>query len=160
MSAPVPETPRPRSAPSPASTAPPRRRPPFSPLSALSSAGGEPSPAHSFRSASLRSPESVSGASRYTRTFSAAASQAGSLATTTASPAGPARFKRGHVRKKPGQQLAPPPVRTANPDEVDLMALEEPDEVFRLFGVRDVRRIEQRARCALGPPVRTVPQAI
>ncbi|GAA5996272.1 uncharacterized protein JCM10292_007502 [Rhodotorula paludigena] len=153
MSASVPETPRPRSAPSPASTAPPRRRPPFSPLSALSSAGGEPSPVHSFRSASLRSPESVSGASRYTRTFSAAASQAGSLATTTASPAGPARFKRGHVRKKPGQQLAPPPVRTANPDEVDLMALEEPDEVFRLFGVRDVRRIEQRASDAAAAKV-------
>jgi hypothetical protein len=28
------------------------------------------------------------------------------------------------------------------------MALEEPDEVFRMFGVRDVRKIEQRARCA------------
>jgi hypothetical protein len=33
-----------------------------------------------------------------------------------------------------------------NPDLVDLMALEEPDSVFRMFGVRDVRKIEQRAR--------------
>ncbi|GEM09693.1 vps51/Vps67 domain-containing protein [Rhodotorula toruloides] len=80
------------------------------------------------------------------------ASQAGSIATT-ASPGGPAKFKRGHARQRPGQPPLPPPVRTHNPDEVDLMALEEPDEVFRMFGVRDVRKIEQRASDAANAKV-------
>ncbi|BGP30113.1 hypothetical protein JCM10296v2_001865 [Rhodotorula toruloides] len=71
----------------------------------------------------------------------------------TPSPGGPARFKRGHARKRPGQPPLPPPVRTNNPDEVDLMALEEPDEVFRMFGVRDVRKIEQRASDAANAKV-------
>ncbi|BGO97744.1 Vps51/Vps67 domain-containing protein [Rhodotorula toruloides ATCC 204091] len=162
MASQPPETPRPRSSSSTTSfTSPPpssRRRPPpsvLSPLSGLSNA----SPAVSLRSStyqsSVRSPESVSGnslaPSRF-RTFSAAASQAGSIATT-ASPGGPARLKRGHARKRPGQPPIPPPVRTNNPDEVDLMALEEPDEVFRMFGVRDVRKIEQRASDAANAKV-------
>ncbi|BGP06083.1 hypothetical protein JCM10049v2_001902 [Rhodotorula toruloides] len=162
MASQPPETPRPRSSSSTTSfTSPPpssRRRPPpsvLSPLSGLSNA----SPAASLRSStyqsSARSPESVSGyslaPSRF-RTFSATASQAGSIATT-ASPGGPARFKRGHARKRPGQPPLPPPVRTNNPDEVDLMALEEPDEVFRMFGVRDVRKIEQRASDAANAKV-------
>lgn len=37
-------------------------------------------------------------------------------------------------------------VKSANPDDVDLLALEDPDEVFKAFGVRDVRKLEQRAR--------------
>lgn len=40
-------------------------------------------------------------------------------------------------------------VKSANPDEVDLMALEDPDELFRLFGVRDVRGLEKRSRLVL-----------
>ncbi|GAA6016520.1 hypothetical protein JCM10207_002825 [Rhodosporidiobolus poonsookiae] len=59
-------------------------------------------------------------------------------------PGGPHRFSRGHARKK-GQPGAPPPPKATNPNDVDLMALEEPDEVFRLFGVRDVRKLEKRA---------------
>ncbi|GAA5978474.1 hypothetical protein JCM10908_004369 [Rhodotorula pacifica] len=130
----------------------------LSPLSTL--ANSTSSPAHSFRSTSYaqssRSPESVSGQSllqlapstRY-RSFSAAASQAGSLATTTANTqAGATRFKRSHARRRPGQPPlppAPPVVKSANPDDVDLLALEDPDDVFRAFGVRDVRKIEQRA---------------
>ncbi|BGP37947.1 hypothetical protein JCM10449v2_001874 [Rhodotorula kratochvilovae] len=153
-----PETPRARPS-LPGLVSPPSRRPAFSPLSTLSSAA---SPAHSFRTStyqsSVRAPESVSGyslaPSRFTTRFSASASQAGSVATT-ANPAGPAKFRRGHVRKRPGQPSQPPvqQTRTANPDEVDLMALEEPDEVFRLFGVRDVRRIEQRASDAAAAKV-------
>ena len=73
--------------------------------------------------------------------FSAAGSNAGTTTTTATTLAGPTRFKRGHARKK-----APVVVRTANPDELDLMALEDPDEVFRLFGVRDVRGLEKRAK--------------
>jgi hypothetical protein len=34
-----------------------------------------------------------------------------------------------------------------NPDQLDFGTLEDPDEVFRLFGVRDVRGLEKRAGC-------------
>jgi len=133
---------------------PSRRRPALSPLSTVQGS----SPAHSFRS--HRPPESVSGVSlapsRFTlsnpfpRPPSGSPSLAGS--TATGAHAGSTRFRRGHVRKRPGQHQQPPgpsvaALASANPDEVDLMALEEPDDVFRSFGVRDVRRIEQRARC-------------
>jgi hypothetical protein len=47
--------------------------------------------------------------------------------------------------------MSPVVVPSMNPDELDLMALEDPDEVFRLFGVRDVTGLEKRARCV---PVR------
>jgi hypothetical protein len=145
------------------STPPPNRTRPtpsiLSPLSTLSNN----SPNDSFRSSSYQpsiySQSSLSAAplSRYINssssasiapsTFSVAPSNAGSIATT-ANPSGPTRFKRTHVRKKGHGAQTPPPVRTSNPDEVDLMALEEPDEVFRMFGVRDVRKLEKRARCA------------
>ncbi|GAA5888088.1 hypothetical protein JCM6882_000277 [Rhodosporidiobolus microsporus] len=84
--------------------------------------------------------------------FSGAISHAGSIATT-ANPNGPARFRRGHAKKKVGGVQTPPAVRTNNPDEVDLMALEEPDEVFRMFGVRDVRKLEKRASDAASAKV-------
>ncbi|GAA5894110.1 hypothetical protein JCM8208_002350 [Rhodotorula glutinis] len=138
---------------------PSRRRPALSPLSTVQGT----SPAHSFRS--HRPPESVSGASlapsRFTLSnpFPRPASGSPSLAgsTATGAHAGSTRFRRGHVRKRPGQTLAPGPsvaaLASANPDEVDLMALEEPDDVFRSFGVRDVRRIEQRASDAAAAKV-------
>lgn len=166
MAQPPPETPKhtrpPRSAPSsssqrvPSSPASSRRpRPALSPLSTVQG----PGPSHSFRTStyqsSVRPPESISGLSlapsRLTRVLTGTASQAGS--TATGAHAGSTKFRRGHVRKRPGQLAAPAgsAVSSANPDEVDLMALEEPDDVFRAFGVRDVRRIEQRARCV--PPL-------
>lgn len=138
---------------------------PLSTVAASSPAHSQPySPAYS-RAQSFRTqpgrqgtrspPGSISGQSllqlapstRY-RAFSAAASQAGSLATTTANTAGPTRFKRTLARKRPGQEQAPAAaaVKSANPDAVDLLALEDPDDVFRAFGVRDVRKLEQRAR--------------
>ncbi|GAA5862298.1 hypothetical protein JCM3774_004855 [Rhodotorula dairenensis] len=169
-------TSRPRSAPlastpvsSPASA---RRRGPApatsAVLSPLSTLAGSPSP-HPYRAPSLRSPtESVSAQSsswlnlapssnRY-RSFSAAASHAGSLATTTATTANHTRFNRSHARARPGQspssQAASSPAaaaavsavaKSANPDDVDLLALDDPDQIFRAFGVRDVRKIEHRA---------------
>ncbi|GAA6052775.1 hypothetical protein JCM3770_003543 [Rhodotorula araucariae] len=158
MSVNPPETPRPRPA-AAVAVSPPSRRPALSPLSQLSTAA---SPAQSFRTSTyqspIRAPESVSGyslaQSRFTTRFSASASQAGSVATT-ANPAGPVKFRRGHVRKRPGHPTQPPTSqsRARNPDDVDLMALEEPDQVFRLFGVRDVRRIEQRASDAAADKV-------
>lgn len=36
-------------------------------------------------------------------------------------------------------------MRSSDPDQLDLGSLEDPDEVFRLFGVRDVRSLEKRA---------------
>ena len=155
-------SPRPRLAP----IVPPLASTPISSPAASASArrrGYTPSMAPSIRSPG---PESVSGQSllqltapssssfRY-RSFSAAHSQAGSLATTTANTTtagGPTRFKRNHARKRGGGG-GPPPitpalVKSANPDDVDLLALEDPDQIFRAFGVRDVRKIEQRARSA------------
>ncbi|KAM0792242.1 hypothetical protein ACM66B_004936 [Microbotryomycetes sp. NB124-2] len=127
-----------------------RRRPGvLSPLSSFnatttSSASSTPgyAPSTSMSQASLPS------LYRNQSTMSASASVAGSLASTTATTQpGPVRFKRGHARRKAN---ANPMVsqRTINPDELDLMALEDPDEVFRLFGVRDVRGLEKRARDA------------
>ncbi|GAA5868487.1 hypothetical protein JCM8547_006289 [Rhodosporidiobolus lusitaniae] len=149
------------------STPPPsRRRPAPSVLSPLSTQ----SPNDSFRSSSYQPSlfshsdlSTLSGAplSRYLNSsvasiapssFSVAPSHAGSLATT-ANPSGPIRFKRGHVRKGRGGVQTPPAVKTNNPDEVDLMALEEPDEVFRQFGVRDVRKLEKRASDAAAAKV-------
>ncbi|GAA5950551.1 hypothetical protein JCM21900_001227 [Sporobolomyces salmonicolor] len=138
-------------------TSPPsRRRPPLalSPLSTLTAS----SPADSFRTYSYQasSPSHSSftaGQSSHYLSFSAAASNAGSLATT-ANPAGPAKFRRGHARKKAGAAgLLQQAVRTSSPDELDLMSLEEPDEVFRLFGVRDVRKLEKRASDAAAAKV-------
>lgn len=87
------------------------------------------------------------------RSFSAAASHAGSLATTTANTAAAGhttRFKRSHARAHEPVPSRPAAVigtaKSANPDDVDLLALEDPDQVFRAFGVRDVRKLEQRAR--------------
>lgn len=152
-------SPRPRLAP----IAPPLASTPISSPGASASArrrGYTPSLAPSIRSPG---PESVSGqsllqltapsssSSRY-RSFSAAHSQAGSLATTaanTTTAGGPTRFKRNHARKRGGggaPPSAPALVKSANPDDVDLLALEDPDQIFRAFGVRDVRKIEQRAR--------------
>ncbi|GAA5845764.1 hypothetical protein JCM9279_006102 [Rhodotorula babjevae] len=140
---------------------PSRRRPALSPLSTVQGS----SPANSFRS--HRPPESVSGLSlapsRFTlsnpfpRPPTGSPSLAGS--TATGAHAGSTRFRRGHVRKRPGHNPPPAPgaaqaaLASANPDEVDLMALEEPDDVFRSFGVRDVRRIEQRASDAAAAKV-------
>ncbi|CEQ39931.1 SPOSA6832_01483, partial [Sporobolomyces salmonicolor] len=138
-------------------TSPPsRRRPPLalSPLSTLTAS----SPADSFRTYSYQasSPSHstfTAGQSSHYLSFSAAASNAGSLATT-ANPAGPAKFRRGHARKKAGAPgLLQQAVRTSSPDELDLMSLEEPDEVFRLFGVRDVRKLEKRASDAAAAKV-------
>lgn len=68
---------------------------------------------------------------------------AGSVGTSaTTQPGGVSRFRRGHQRKK----LGPVGVATANSDELDFMTLEEPDQVFRLFPVREVRGLEKRAR--------------
>lgn len=60
---------------------------------------------------------------------------------TTTTPGGPAKFRRGHARKK-----APVVQATSNPDELDLNTLTDPDDLFRMFGVRDVRGLEKRAR--------------
>ncbi|GAA6027025.1 hypothetical protein JCM8097_006050 [Rhodosporidiobolus ruineniae] len=152
------------------STPPPSRRPrpPPSVLSPLSSLRGDTnSPNDSFRSSastyqpSLISHSSLSRLSSHRfltldtsssslPSFSVAPSHAGSLATT-ANPSGPTRFRRAHGRK-PGQPH-PPAVRSGNPDEVDLMALEDPDDVFRSFGVRDVRKLEKRASDAAAAKV-------
>lgn len=120
-----------------------RRRPHVSPISSI---GGSPStmsintnyhPSNLSQS-SLMSPHYSS--------FSAAPSLAGSTATlATTQPGGPSRFKRGHARKQATPGLLPV-IQSMNPDELDLMQLEDPDEVFRLFGVRDVRGLEKRAR--------------
>ncbi|GAA5841984.1 hypothetical protein JCM11251_001436 [Rhodosporidiobolus azoricus] len=161
------------------STPPPssRRRPVFSPLSSLSTTSIA-SPNDSFRTQGSSyqpsiishsnfsllsgsgpslsrylpsSSASAAGGPHSVANYSGAISQAGSIATT-ANPNGPARFKRGHARKKVGG-VNTPPVRTSNPDELDLMALEEPDEVFRMFGVRDVRKLEKRASDAAAAKV-------
>lgn len=66
----------------------------------------------------------------------------GTSATATTQPGGVSTFRRGHQRKKLGPVFVP----SANPDELDLMTLEEPDQVFRMFPVREVRGLENRAR--------------
>ncbi|KAM0753713.1 hypothetical protein T439DRAFT_322606 [Meredithblackwellia eburnea MCA 4105] len=77
--------------------------------------------------------------------FSAAASQAGSHVapppSTTTTANNSQRFKKGHTRKR----LQPTNLKSQNPDDLDLATLEDPEDAFRLFGVRDVRRIEKRA---------------
>lgn len=120
----------------PSVSSPLARRPRPTPLSLSPSSSYRGTPGSYQHFPSL----SPSASSRY-MSFSAAASNAGTTTTNTTTLAGPTRFKRGHARKK-----APVVVRTANPDELDLMALEDPDEVFRLFGVRDVRGLEKRAK--------------
>lgn len=116
----------------------------FSPLSHTSStrsvsAQSVPSYQPSVASSSFPNTQ----ATRYLSSASVAPSNLGSIATT-ANP-GSTKFRRGHVRTKANAQ-PPGGVSSMNPDLVDLMALEEPDSVFRMFGVRDVRKIEQRAR--------------
>lgn len=144
-------TPRQRPSPSTSSTPGSSSRPPaphlaFSPLGShtgsIRSVSAQSVPSYQPSIASSSFPNTQ--ATRYLSNASVAPSQMGSVATT-ANPAGSARFRRGHVRNKANAQL-PPGVSSNNPDLVDLMALEEPDVVFRMFGVRDVRKIEQRAR--------------
>ncbi|GAA5954522.1 hypothetical protein JCM3765_004484 [Sporobolomyces pararoseus] len=123
----------------------------FSPLSHTSStrsvsAQSVPSYQPSVASSSFPNTQ----ATRYLSTASIAPSNLGSIATT-ANP-GSARFRRGHVRTKANAQT-PGGVSSMNPDLVDLMALEDPDSVFRMFGVRDVRKIEQRASDAANAKV-------
>lgn len=123
-----------------------RRRPGPSALSPASTVGASPAASYQssiYQASNLSQPSFASPS--YLSSFSTAPSVAGSSATVaTTQPGGPARFKRGHARKKanPMTQVVP----SANPHELDLMALEDPDEVFRLFGVRDVRGLEQRAQ--------------
>lgn len=123
-----------------------KRRPSPHVLSPLSNFGGSPS---SMSINTSYQPSNMSQTSllspRYS-SYSAAPSLAGSTATlATTQPGGPTRFRRGHARKKATPSLMPV-VKPINPDELDLMQLEDPDEVFRLFGVRDVRGLEKRAR--------------
>ncbi|GAA6062002.1 hypothetical protein JCM10212_006077 [Sporobolomyces blumeae] len=149
----------PTGSPSPSDSPPPgsssRRRPPtlaFSPLShhagsSIRSVSAQSVPSYQASVASSSFPNTSTSqylsASRGS-SIAPAPSRVGSTATT-ANP-GSTRFRRGHVRNRPGQPNAPPAgVSSINPDLVDLMALEEPDVVFRMFGVRDVRKIEQRA---------------
>jgi len=130
-----------------------RNRPPaphlaFSPLShtgSIRSVSQQSIPSYQPSVASSSFPNTQ--ATRYLSNPSIAPSNFGGSIATTANP-GSARFRRGHVRNKGPN----PPnansggISSMNPDLVDLMALEEPDSVFRMFGVRDVRKIEQRAR--------------
>lgn len=81
---------------------------------------------------------SVASSPRYV-SFSAA-SQAGSVNSSTPTTS---RFKRGHARARTAT-----PAKQMNPDDYDLM-LDDPDEVFRLFPVRDVQGLEKRARFVL-----------
>lgn len=123
-----------------------RRRPGPHVLSPLSSFAGSPSNSYnaSYQPSNLSQTSLLSP--KYSSSYSAAPSLAGSNATlATTQPGGPTRFRRGHARKKaaPGLVTA---IRSANPDDLDLMQLEDPDEVLRLFPVRDVRGLEKRAR--------------
>ncbi|KAK4058927.1 hypothetical protein OIO90_000373 [Microbotryomycetes sp. JL221] len=126
-----------------------RRRPGGHVMSPLSSFNASPHSTTPNPLSSSMSQASLPTLNRYPSTASTyAPSAVGSLATTTATTQpGAVRFKRGHARRKAN---ANPLVtqRTINLDELDLMALEDPDEVFRLFGVRDVRVLEKRARDA------------
>ncbi|GAA5904941.1 uncharacterized protein JCM6883_004916 [Sporobolomyces salmoneus] len=126
-------------------------RPPhlaFSPTSTLRSVSAQSVPSYAPSLASTSFPHHTT--SRYLSS-SSAASVAPSNATTTAGPGGggSTRFRRGHARTKPGGVG----VSSVNPETVDLMALEEPDQVFRMFGVRDVRKLEQRASDAANAKV-------
>ncbi|SCV66971.1 BQ2448_5617 [Microbotryum intermedium] len=120
------------------SGSPPRRRPPPALSRTNSSLADSPNSRYGSKYGDAASIQALSP--RYL-TFSSAASNVGSVATSAA-PGGPTRFKRGHVRKKAPAIIG---IRSANPDEIDFMALEDPDEVFRRFGVRDVRGLEKRA---------------
>ncbi|SCZ95820.1 BZ3500_MvSof-1268-A1-R1_Chr8-1g09819 [Microbotryum saponariae] len=123
------------------SGSPPRRGPP----PALSRTGSSLADSPISRTGSkYGGASSIQALSPRYLTFSSAASNVGSVATSAApgGPGGATRFKRGHVRKKAPAIIG---IRSANPDEIDLMALEDPDEVFRRFGVRDVRGLEKRA---------------
>ncbi|GAA5931882.1 COG1/VPS51 family protein [Sporobolomyces koalae] len=152
-------TPTPRQRPGPSAYSTPgsaasRPRAPhlaFSPLShsgSVRSVSAQSVPSYQPSVASSSFPNTQ--ATRYLSNASIAPSQLGSVATT-ANP-GATRFRRGHVRSK-GNAQPPGGVSSANPDLVDLMALEEPDVVFRMFGVRDVRKIEQRASDAANAKV-------
>lgn len=143
----VPSSSRPRPPASATSPSPlaSRRRVALSPLSSFRSS---PTPSTSSYQASNYQPSNLSQPSLVSprfSSFSAAHSTAGSTATVATTQAGGVtRFKRGHVRKKAAPAVLGP--KSANPDELDLMALEDPNEVFRLFGVRDVRGLEKRAK--------------
>lgn len=67
--------------------------------------------------------------------------------TTRTAPGGISKFKRSSSSKSSSKLSTPPLalVRSSDPDQLDLGSLEDPDEVFRLFGVRDVRSLEKRA---------------
>ncbi|SGY40849.1 BQ5605_C003g02431 [Microbotryum silenes-dioicae] len=126
------------------SGSPPRRGPP----PALSRTGSSLADSPINRTGSkYGGTSSIQALSPRYLTFSSAASNVGSVATSAApggpgGPGGSTRFKRGHLRKKAPAIIG---IRSANPDEIDLMALEDPDEVFRRFSVRDVRGLEKRA---------------
>ncbi|KAK4053750.1 hypothetical protein OIV83_001406 [Microbotryomycetes sp. JL201] len=124
-----------------------KRRPGvLSPLSSFNASSSSSTPG--YAPSTSMSQASLPSLYRNQSTMSASASVAGSLATTTATTQpGPVRFKRGHARRKANANTLASQ-RTMNPDELDLMALEDPDEVFRMFGVRDVRGLEKRARDA------------
>lgn len=117
-----------------------------------------PSYASSIPSVALPGVQSSVPSPRYP-SFSAAGSNAGSnhfnalLLSTTGSHSSSssltsnvtARFKRAQVRIKSITKESPA-VNALNPDKLDLLELEDPDQVFRLFNVRDVRGIEERAK--------------
>lgn len=92
-------------------------------------------------SSSIAPSQYLDGGRRFsTYSVSGAASNAGSMSsnvTTTAS-----KFKRGHMRKKATPVLQ----ATLNPDDLDLNNLTDPDDLFRMFGVREVRGLEKRAK--------------
>ncbi|GAA6026328.1 hypothetical protein JCM11491_004307, partial [Sporobolomyces phaffii] len=121
------------------------RRGPHPPHLALALASSSPA---STRSVSVQSVPSYqpSIASHTTATRSRYAPSA-----TTANPT--RRFTRGHARTKYHASSPSAGISSANPDLVDLMALDDPDVVFRTFGVRDVRKIEQRASDAANAKV-------
>lgn len=134
------------SASGPSISSPLARRPRPGPLSlsARNTPGGSSSPSASSYSYSLRSLKSPSAPpSPLYGAYSASGSTAGGsqLTSATTQPGGVTRFRRGHTRRKD----QPVGVRSAHPDELDFATLEDPDEVFRLFGVRDVRGLEKRA---------------
>lgn len=114
-----------------------RGRPPpisFSPVNSfIGSPGSVAASAYSASTSRVLSPLYLS--------FAAPPSASGSAVTATTSVPGVTRFKRGHARKKD----TPVGARTMHPNDLDFSTLEDPDEVFRLFGVRDVRGLEKRA---------------
>lgn len=119
------------------------RRPRPSPLHLSPGSSYTSTPASYSYASSVQSGSATPASARY-QSFSTAPSNVGSVMTTT-TPGGPAKFRKGHARKK-----APVIPATANPDELDLNTLTDPDDLFRLFGVRDVRGLEKRARYVQG----------